>query len=41
MLKKEDYLKDFYIKIPLSEIQKLFKIFAISCFISYNFGKAK
>ena len=41
MSKNEDLLKDNYIKIPLSEIPKIFEIALTLMFISYNLGKTK
>lgn len=41
MFKKESLLKDAFVKIPLSEIPKMFEIALTVMFISYTLGKTK
>jgi hypothetical protein len=41
MLQKEPFLEETFIKVPLSEIPKLFEILLTVVFISYDFGKTK
>lgn len=41
MFKKEELLKEDYIKIPLAEIPKIFEIALTLMFISYSLGKTK
>lgn len=41
MLQKEPFLEETFIKVPLSEIPKLFEIILAVVFISYHFGKTK
>lgn len=41
MLEKEPFLEESFIKVPLSEIPKLFEILLTVVFVSYHSGKTK